>query len=193
MTDTSTYGRTLDFQGSAAECPPEDIYTFLISDVDNPVERAGFNDGDTDIQVTVHCLLEGYEYDEDDPDDFDWNGTLVKTFVKIGAIYAKERERAEKADEAPRPSPVWKSERSSAYPFMQAVFPEWDFSKEGLRSRALPIDDMIGRRFRASLAPNKKGYASLSNYIKAKAKTARPKLVKPVIEDDEDDDLLNAE
>lgn len=166
MTD---YGRVLDYQGSGAECPPEDIYTFEVIDITDPEEKPGYNEGEIDIQCHATCKLQNYPYDPDDEDDYDWNGTEVRHYLTLARRY-----RDKNTDELKPPSPVWKSERSSSRPFVEALFPEWDWSKEGLKTRALVLDDFIGRRFRATCKPNDKGYARLSGFAKAGKGARRP-------------------
>lgn len=161
MTD---YGRVLDYQGTGAECPPEDIYTWEVIDITDPEEKAGFNPGDVDIQCYATLKLRNYQYDPEDEDDYDWNGTEVRHYLTLARIY----------DGKDTPSPVWKSERSSARPFVEALFPEWDWTKEGLKTRAIVLDDFLGRLCRATCKANDKGYPRLSGFAKAGRSPKKP-------------------
>src|SRR5690606_4984081 len=124
-----------------------------------------------------------------DDEDFDWNGHTVKHFLVLGRRYpVKDKvtgERMKNADGVPLltdPSPVWKSDHPNAKhrKVVEAIFPEWDWSKEGLKTRKIVLDDFIGRRFRATLAPNEKGYARLSNFTKAgRQRGSRPSAPTP--------------
>lgn len=196
MTD---YGRTLDFVGTGAECPPEDIYTFEVIDISDPEEKSGYNDGEVDIQCYATCKLQNYPYDPEDEEDYDWNGTEVRQYLTLARRY-----RDKETEELKKPSPVWKSERSNARPFVEAIFPEWDWTKEGLKNRAIVLDDFIGRRFRATCKANDKGYPRLSGFAKAgrqpkkpPVQTAPQKQLQRALEPDDasvdDSDLLSDE
>jgi hypothetical protein len=181
------YGRDLNWQSEPveAECPPEDIYQFAITSVSDPEEKPGFNQGDVDIQVYAEAELYGYPYDPNDEDDYDWNGTTCRVYTVLGRKYAKKPEVI---------SPVWKSERSNARPFLEAIFPEWDWvSKGGLANQPIDLDAWEGKRFRAVVKPNDKGWPRLSGFMVAKASGKKKKATAPPLVEDVDDDELFAD
>jgi hypothetical protein len=182
------YGRQLNWtsQPVEAECPPEDIYNFVIKSVSDPEEKPGFNPGDVDIQVYAETELYGYPYDPDDEDDMDWNGTTCRVYCVLGRIYAKKPDIV---------SPVWKSERSNARPFLEAIFPEWDWtSKNGLQDQPIDLGEWEGRKFRAVVKPNDKGWPRLSGFMVAKPGGKKKKAAAPPpVEDDDDDELYQDE
>lgn len=189
ITTGSNYGRVLDFDSGSDEilCPPESVYTFVVEEVTDPFEKPGFNDGDIDIQVNYTVRLQGYKYDPEDEDDYDWNGLKSTVFMVVGRIYKGKD----------TPSAVWKSTHAKAKstPFFKATIPELPWADEAaMKTEPLDIAKPIGRKFRALVTPNKKGYPSLSNFMPVASKPARPARTvapppPPVVEDDELDEL----
>ncbi len=193
MTD---YGRTLDIAGNGGQCPTEAVYDFEIITVHDPEEREGYvkGSGDLDIQSRVDVRLSGYNYDEDDEDDYDWNGDTMTHFAKwaskspivnkdTGDVVLDPTTRLVQYKE----SAVYKSPRSNTYPFLLAIYPE--LTEDSIKQFTLDFDDMEGKKFRALVAPNAKGYPKLSNFLPAKQKKAKAPKAAPV----EDADLFQSE
>jgi hypothetical protein len=172
MTD---YGRTMDIMGSGAECPPAGIYTFTIMDVSDPVEKAGFNQGDTDIQSTLTLTLSGYEYDPEDDEDFDWNSHSINHFA-VWARYAT-------ADGPDKKKAIYKSPRSNSGKLLRALY---GLTDETVKDFVLDLDDLIGRKFMAPLTEKDNGYPKLGDPSPAR----KPKKVKAPVIVEEDDDLF---
>lgn len=204
MSDTATYGRTIDFAGNGgAECPPVDIYTWRITKASDPEEKEGFNEHEVDIQTVLDVTLEGYDYDPDE-DERDWNGFDTKLFLVLGRKYPRKDKSGNLLEDRDGyivmsdPSPVWKSTHANARhaKVVRAIFPEfpWD-DKDAMKHQHLDLDAFEGRRFRAQAAPNDKGYCRLDNFSPAarqrKQKPAPPP--PPVDVDDDDSDLYDKE
>jgi hypothetical protein len=181
----ATHQQYLDWAGAPveAECPPEDIYNFVIKSVSDLEEKPGYNEGDTDFQLYAEVELYGYPYDDEDEDDTDWNGTTCRVYCVLGRRYAKKPEHI---------SPVWKSERSNARPFLEAILPDYPWNdKSALAETPLDIA-WEGKRFRAVVKPNDKGWPRLSGFMPPK-KSNKPNKRQATPPPEDDDDLFTDE
>ncbi len=95
MTD---YGRTLDIAGGGGECPTPGVYSFEITSITDPEEKPGFNAGDTDIQSRISVRLSGYQYDDEDDEDFDWNGETLTMFGVSAQTVERRRSLTHRGD-----------------------------------------------------------------------------------------------
>lgn len=177
------HGQYLDWAGAPveAECPPEDIYNFVVKSVSELTEAPGFNEGDIDYQLYAECELYGYPYDPDDEDDTDWNGTTCRVYCKLGRRYAKKPDTI---------SPVWKSERATVRPFLEAILPDYPWGdKNALAAQPLDIS-WEGKKFRALVKPNDKGWPRLSGFMVPKASKGKAKKTVAPPPDEDDDELF---
>lgn len=168
MTD---FGRQIDIAGSGAECPPEGRYAFQISRVEDPQQKPGFEGRGTDIQSKLWVILNGYKYDANDEDDFDWNGHEVSMFAKWAFINPPD---PKKPNDEPKTSATFKSAKSTSGKFLRALYPER--TEDDWKAATLDLDDLDARWFSALLSENNAGWPKLSDFrpYVPKQKASRP-------------------
>jgi hypothetical protein len=117
-------------------------------------------------------------------------------FAKVGSISEKEVAKARDEGRTPQPAATWKSENANSNPFFKATIPEYPWTdKDALYKQVLDVDLPVGRRFRAMVKPNAKGFPALSEYMPPKEKKAKKAKAAPVVDLDEleDDELYDSE
>ena len=173
--------RTIDIEGNAAICPPAGLYTFEITGITDPEERTGFDPDNVDTQSRVALKLSGYDYDEDDEDDVNWNGETVDVFY----VWARTKSTGNQLA-------LYKSPRANAGKLVKALYSLADIPSDFV----LDLDDMIGKRFQAPLTEKDNGWPKVGDAMPVKQKAKKVKTVVPIqpaLESDTDDDLFEEE
>lgn len=151
---------------SEFECPPEDVYTLeFIGHEEQPV-RPGFG-GNTDIEeysVRLFFKIVDYDYDPDE-DDQDWNGTEIRQFYVWQRFDKKKQEMFS----------TYLSEKSKANAIFNAIL-----GRPVTEEDELDLRSMEGRRIKATIVENKRGYPEIQSPVRAKSPKAARKERRPV-------------
>lgn len=160
---------TLTFTPQSSECPPEDTYILELVTIGEFESRANtFAEGEVNIQSKWTFRVVDFEYDPD-VDEQDWNGTTVSAFL----VFYRDKENGSRAES-------WKSEKSTAFKFLTAFLGHKPEDGEDI-----DLESFIGKRIKATVAPNEKGYARISAPLAHKSR--KKKAAAPV--EDEDDEV----
>lgn len=167
---------TFDFHSAEefdVECPPRDVYDLVITKVHPMENRPGYKASDdaeetTDTQNRIEFAIENYDYDPA-TDERDWNGTIVSDFYTWGRLYHNSG----------RTSQVWKADgtrgqQSKSNALLVAVLGEaWH--------PGMSFDPMEweGKRIRATIEKNKRGYPKVVNPMPPSRKAGRTSTVQP--------------
>lgn len=152
-------------ESAEAECPPEDTYTWELTDIGEFEEKdsRGFRESDPDVintQSRFVWTLVDFDYDEEQ-DERDWNGFEARTYVTFYRRLQSEREDPTKN------KAIFKSERSVAYQVLTALGFDVDSGED------IDLGTAKGTRVKASCAPKESGWPKLEKFSKTRQKRVR--------------------
>lgn len=155
------------------DCPPQDVYTLeLVGHEEQPVKPGYNNDTNIDeYSVRLFFKIVDHPYDPDE-DDTDWNGTEIRQFYTW--------QRYDKAEQ--KMYSTYLSEKSKAYAIFSALL-----GRPVTEDDEIDLEAFEGRRVKATIVENKKGWPDIQSPVKARSPKRRAKPV-PAPEPDDDDE-----
>lgn len=156
------------------ECPPIDQYVLELKSFTGFATRGGYRNQQPDNSIVetysdFYFDIVEFEYD-DEEDDRDWNGFEVKPRL----VFFREDTQSGKTSE------TWKNEKSNTYPFIVALLGHVPDEGEDI-----DLEDFVGKRIRATVEPNAKGWPSIKQGSAVPFRQRKKKAVEPTEVGDE--------
>ena len=143
-------------------CPPKDTYILELTEIGEFHDKLAFGSENViNTQSRLTFTICEYEYDSE-YDEQDWNGTQVSDFY-VFRKFDQEKQRH---------SETWCHEKSKVYPMLAALLGHDPEAGENI-----DLQNLIGKRVKATVEPKESGYPKISNPIKYRAR--RPAKVEP--------------
>lgn len=175
MVQTST-SLTYTVVDNDIECPPIDQYILELKSFTGFATRSGYRNQQPDDTIVesysdFYFQIVDYDYD-DEEDDRDWNGSEVKPRL----VFFREDTKSGNQSE------TWKDERSNANSILVALL-----GHKPEEGEDFDLDDFVGKRIRATVEPNKKGWPTIKQGSAVPFRQKKKKAA-PVVEADDVDE-----